>query len=119
MKRLPKQIRRQLDQLVDQAYENELSQALEELAAQVDKWRAGETTAGELAYWIHKHDTGPLREMFKRYNSPFLEPELQTASALRRGLLQESDVPEEVWPYIQNMMAFLQPSAGESDVDDD
>ena len=119
MKRLPKQIKRQLDQLVGQAYENELSQALEELAAQVDKWRAGGTTAGELAYWIHKYDTGPLREMYKRYNSSTIEPELQIASALQRGLFQESDVPEEAWPYLQNAMAFMHRNVGEDDVDDD
>jgi hypothetical protein len=119
MKRLPKQIKWQLNQLVDQAYENELSQALQEFAAQVDKWRASETTAGELAHWIHKYDTGPLREMYKQYNSPHIEPELHIASALQRGLLQESHVPEEVWPYLQNAMAFMRTNVGQDDVEDD
>lgn len=119
MKGLPKQIKRQLDRLVGQAYENELSQALEVLAAQVDKWRAGETTAGELAHWIHEYDTGPLREMYKQYNSPYVGLELHTASALQRGLLQKSDVPDEVWPYLQNAMAFIQANVGADDVDDD
>jgi hypothetical protein len=118
MKPLPKKIRAHLNQLVGQAYENELGQALESLAAQVDRWRAGGTTAGELAHWIHTYDTGPLREMYKRYNSHFVELELQVASALRRGLLQEGDVPQEVWPYLQNARAFFQANAGEDNVDD-
>jgi hypothetical protein len=117
MERLPKQIKRQLNQLVGQAYENELSQALEVLATQVDDWRAGGTTAGELAHWIHQYDTGPLREMYKRYNSGYHE--LQIAGALQEGLLQESDIPEEVWPCLQNAMAFIRDALGEGNVDDD
>ena len=60
-----------------------------------------------------------LREMYKRYNSSTIEPELQIASALQRGLFQESDVPEEAWPYLQNAMAFMHRNVGEDDVDDD
>jgi hypothetical protein len=117
MKRLPKQIKWQLNQLVGQAYENELGWELEALAAQVDQWRAGKITASELARLIHEADTGPLRDLYKGYDTPYRE--LLIASALRRGLLQESDVPEKVWPYLQNAIAFIRETAGEDDVDDD
>jgi len=118
MERLPKQIKWQLDQLVGRAYENELSRELEKLAAQVDQWRAGRIEAGELAHLIHKVDTGPLRDLYKGYhNNPYRE--ILIASALQRGLLQEHDIPEQVWPYLQNAMAFIKVNVGEDDVDDD
>ena len=70
-----------------------------------------------MAHWIHQYDTGPLREMFKRYNSGYHE--LQIASALQAGLLYENDVPQEVWPYLQNAIAFIEDTLGEDDVDDE
>jgi hypothetical protein len=114
----PKKVRWQLNQLVGQAYENELSRELEKLATQFDEWRAGRIGSGELAHTIHKYDTGPLRELYKTYNNN-PDRELLIASALQRGLLHESDVPEEAWPYLQNAIAFIQANVGEDNVDDD
>ena len=73
MEPLPKPIKRQLNTLVGQAYENELSQELEVLAAQVDEWRAGRIAASELARLIHEADTGPLRDLYKGYDTPYRE----------------------------------------------
>jgi hypothetical protein len=115
MRPIPKGIKRHLSTLVGQAYENELARELETLAAQVDEWRAGRLGAGELAHWIHQYDTGPLREMYKRYNSGYHE--LQIAGALQEGLLQESDIPEEVWPYLQGALAFIKTHTDEDHVD--
>ena len=117
MEHLPRQIKWQLNQLVDQAYENELSRELEKLAARVDEWRAGNMTASELAHLIHKADTGPLRDLYKRDVRQYRE--VWIANALQRGLLQERDIPEQVWPYLQNAMAFIQANVDEDDVDDD
>jgi len=117
MERLPKRIEWQLKQLVGQAYENELSQELGRLAAQVDEWRAKRLKASELAQLIHEADTGRLRDLHKGYDTPYHK--VLVAGALQRGLLQESDVPDEMWPYLQNAMAFWKDHLGEDDVDDD
>jgi len=117
MKHLPKQIKRQLNQLVSLAYENELSQELEKLAAHVDEWRAGGIEATELARLVHEYDTGPLLDLHKGYDSPLRE--VLIASALQRGLLEESAIPQAVWPYLQNAIAFIEDTLSEDDVDDE
>jgi hypothetical protein len=117
MQPLPRQIKWHLKQLASQAHENGLSQELAALGAQFDRWRAGEITAGELAWLVHKADTGPLRDLYKRDDRHYQE--VWIASALKRGLLQESDVPQEVWPYLQNALAFIEHNTGGDDVDDE
>jgi hypothetical protein len=116
MEPLPKQIKRQLSALVGQAYENDLAQELEKLAAHVDEWRAGKIEPSELAHLIHEYDTGPLRDLYKGYDTPYRE--VLIASALKRGLLCKSDIPQEVWPYLQNAVAFIENTVGEDNVDD-
>ena len=54
---------------------------------------------------------------YKGYHTPCHE--LLIASALQRELLYESDVPENVWPYLQNAVAFARDHMGDDDVDDD
>jgi hypothetical protein len=89
MEPLPKPIMGHLRRLVGQAYENGLSRELEKLAARVDEWRAARVGSGELAHWIHKLDTGRLRDLYKGYNTPYHE--LLIVSAVNRGPFQKSD----------------------------
>jgi len=117
MNRLPKQIKRHLNQLVSLAYEKELGQELEKLATHVDEWRAGRIKATELARLVHEYSTGPLLDLHKGYDIPYRE--ILIASALQRGLLEENAIPQSVWPYLQNAIAFIEDSLGEDDVDDD
>jgi len=117
MEPLPKPIKGHLRRLVGQAHENELSRELEKLAAQVDEWRAGRLGSGELAHWLHEYDTGPLRDLYKGYNTSYHE--ILIASALQRGILYETGIPEAVWPYLQNAMAFVRDNLDEDNVDDD
>ena len=100
MERYPKRIKRQLNDLVGQAYENELGRELGKLAQHFDEWREGKISAGELTELVHQYHNGPARELWKQYNrNPFTE--LLVASAMVEGILQKEDASEEVWPYIE------------------
>lgn len=100
MKDYPKQIKRQLRELVGQAYENELARELGKLEKRFEDWRAGKICAGELSEIIHRYHNGPARELWGKYNqNPYTE--LLVASAMVEGILQKEDASEEVWPYVE------------------
>ena len=48
---------------------------------------------------IHKYHNGPARELWKKYNSKFVEP--LVAQAIVSGILQKEQVTEETWPYVE------------------
>jgi hypothetical protein len=72
--------------------------------AQFDAWRADQISAGELNDLIHRYDTGIARKLYQQYTNA--SPVLQVAYAIVEGILKEADIPEEVWPYLQNALAF-------------
>src|SRR6266496_3237140 len=102
----PKSIKRQLRALADLAYERELKQALSGLAGQFDAWKQDRLSSSELSDLIHRFDSGVSRDLYKQYNSPRLD--LQVAYAIVQGVLNQEDVPAEVWPYLQNALRFYQ-----------
>ncbi len=104
MKRYSRRIKRQLRELASLAYENELSRELARLANKFDEWRQGRLSAGDLSYLIHQYDIGPSRELFKHYNNGL--PHMQLACAIVHGILNEEDIPEEIWPYIRDALEF-------------
>ncbi len=112
MEELPKRVRRQLKELADMAYERELSQELDKLAQGFEQWRQGNLDAFELNDLIHKHHNGPSRELWKQYH--YSLPHMQVAYAVSAGILREEEIPEEVWPYIEGMLAFYEHNSEET-----
>jgi hypothetical protein len=108
---LPKPIKRQLRELSTQAYERELSHALDKLSTQFDDWQAGKIGPWELTEVIHKFHDGQARDLFKLYESaPDLRPVI--ARAVAEGILTQEDVPGSVWPYIESVVEFYQQESG-------
>jgi hypothetical protein len=105
MQTYPKHIKRKLRELSMLAYEEELKRALTPLAEQFDAWKQGQIGAGELSEQIHRYDTGISRELFKRYNDSSALV-MQVAYAVVEGLLRETDIPQEVMPYLENALHF-------------
>jgi hypothetical protein len=102
MKDYPKRIKVQLRKLMGEAYERELARELTKLATRFGDWQAGQIDAGELNDLIHKHHNGPSREMFNYYNN--VSPSTSVARAVVEGLLAETDIPIDVWSYIEDMV---------------
>jgi hypothetical protein len=99
--------------LLIEAYENELTIELTKLATKFNEWKEGEISAGELSHLIHEYDTGPSRDMFKFYNN--VAPTIVVGRAVAEGLLKEEDIPEEIWPYIQNTVQFWKTNLGDDE----
>ncbi len=111
MKDYPKQVKRQLRDLVGLAYEAELKLALTQLAEQFDTWRENKISSGELSDLIHQYHQGLSRELYNLYdNAPI---DILVASAVARRLIKEEDVSPEVLSCIQNVLEFCRQNLAE------
>ena len=98
----PKNIKRQIRELRAQAHENELANELAKLEVKFADWHAGKINAGELSQFVHEYHNGPARELFNYYNSGY--DDSVVAVALVKGILRESDVPEEVRQHLDTLI---------------
>ncbi len=115
MTNYPKAIKRHIRDLAALAYERELDKALLSLAEQINAWRQRQLSAGELSDQIHRFDTGIARELYTRYHDGYVE--LQVAYAIVTGLIQETEVPRDVWPYLQTALQFYRDLGPGSDME--
>ncbi len=87
----PKHIERLVRDLLAEAYERELQRELRKLDRSFAAWRAGAISSGELSDQVHQYDTGPSRQLFKRYN--VTTPEVTVAYAIVSGILKREEIP--------------------------
>jgi hypothetical protein len=104
MREYPKRVKKQLKELAAKAYEAELCRELATLALRFDEWEAGETDPWELTDQIHQFHNGAARDLCKRYHS--LHADTMVASAVAGGTLKRVDIPDEVWPHIEDLVEF-------------
>ena len=89
-----KKIKKELRQLSEKAYQNQLDHELSILAKSFDDWRNKEIDCFELSDKIHHFHDGPARDLWKRYN--YSKDHLYlVAVAIVKGHIQESEVSEE------------------------
>jgi hypothetical protein len=72
MKDVPKRVKRLLGEAAGAAYEEELRRALLPVAGAFKRWEPGALASGDLSDIIHRFHQGPSRELFLRYNTPYL-----------------------------------------------
>jgi hypothetical protein len=109
MRELPKNIKRQLRDLVGRIYELQLDRALGALAGEFEAWKRKEIDAFELEKRVHQFHQGPARELYVQYGSASsLNLELLVAHAVQEQILSKDDIPAEVLPYLENALAFYQ-----------
>jgi len=107
MQEFPKPVKRKMQELAGQAYENELAQELSKLAEHFEAWKHGEINSFDLSDFIHEFHQGAARELFNRYNTRGSEHVL-VAGAVGRGLLKREDIPDEVWPLLEGLVGRIQ-----------
>lgn len=111
MRELPKNIKRQLRELVALVYERELGRELQALAREFDAWKVNGIDAFELEKRVHQFHQGPARELYGRYaDNPNVE--LIVAGAVEANTIERSEIPEEVLPYLSNAFAFFADANG-------
>ena len=86
--------------LVGLAHETELGRALEVLYGDFQKWKSGEIDSFELSDRIHRFHYGANREIYLRYTGR-LDHRFLIQCALEEGVMQKTDIPKEVWPYLE------------------
>jgi hypothetical protein len=106
---LSKPMKRSLRKLSMEAHEEELRRGLVPLAQSFEEWRAGQVGSGELADLIHEFHNGPVRELFRRYNSGMLK--FTVSSAIARGVLDRQTVPEEVLEFLAREIMYCEEDA--------
>lgn len=96
-----KKERQVLNQLVDLAYERELSQALRDLEQEFARWHNGEASPFAVSDAIHQFHDHRARELYNFYVM-FRNPALTVTIALRNGVLQANEVPAGLLPGLQD-----------------
>lgn len=87
--------RRLVRNLLATAYERELTEALRDVASQVDDWKKGRVNAFDLSDAIHDFHDGIARELWKHYNSGVADLVLLRL-AVERAVLAASEVPSHL-----------------------
>jgi hypothetical protein len=104
MQNYPKNIKRLLREYMIEAYERELHRELAKLDKSFDQWRSGTIGSGELSHRIHHYETGPSRELFKRYN--YGPHDMTVAYAIVVGILNRDEIPSELLEAIERPLSF-------------
>ncbi len=102
MSRLPKKFDKQLQELVNLAYEREANRRLREFSKSIDEWRKGLLGGGELISLIHEFDKGQSKAFTGMYDR--LAPSLLVSRGLVEGFLKKDEVPKELLGILKNAM---------------
>lgn len=95
MDKTNEQLRKELNILVEKAYEAEMTQAVKDLEKVFGKWQSGHISVFELNEAIHRYHQGPAREIYNRYSVKSMS-DLMVAQAIANGLLKEETLSAEM-----------------------
>jgi len=87
-------MRKKLQDLADQAYEEELRQALTPLAEAFERWRSRDASSFEISDLIHEFHQGSSRRIWGTYKA--LKPDALVARAVALRLLARESLPTEI-----------------------
>ncbi|MFZ2169346.1 MAG: hypothetical protein WAW61_06855 [Methylococcaceae bacterium] len=106
MQQYPKNIKRLLREYMVEAYERELHRELAKLDQSFAEWRDGKLGSGELSYRVHQYESGPSRELYKKYN--YSPHDANVAYAIVTGILKRDEIPVEFLQAISNLLVFYE-----------
>ncbi len=108
MKELPKKIKRQLRELTEKAYDEELSRELIKLDQQFMEWKNGEISADDMNYSIHEYHQGPSRKIWSKYQISSNQLAIRVAAAIVEGVLDKTKVEPEVLKHIEREIQTME-----------
>lgn len=94
MKPRGKKTKRGLRDLSQEAFSRQQHAHLQELSDKFDSWRSGLISDDELASFLWDLLSGPSKQLRDRH--AYLDPGILVAGAVADGVLQESDLPEDM-----------------------
>jgi len=103
---ITKSQKRQLRELVDIAYERDLSRCLNEVKNSFDKWENNEITAWDVNDKIHQFHNDIARELYNSYVG-INDPIMSVAFGIRQGVIDISEVNIQCVPIIEEILALF------------
>ena len=70
------------------------------------RWEQRELGSGELSELIHKFHQGPARDLYLRYNTPYLRTSV--AYAIVAGILDRTAIPAELLDHLAGAIEFYE-----------
>ena len=101
-----KKVKKLIREFAAEAHERELHRELTKLDRRFAEWRAGRLGSGELSDEIHQYETGPSRELFKRYNGEL--PDMMVAYAITAGILERREMPAELLEALSGPLQYFE-----------
>jgi len=105
MKEYPKKIKKLIREFAVEAHEQELHRELTKLDLRFAEWRNGQLGSGALSDEIHQYESGPFRELFKRYNGDL--PDMMVAYAIVVGILKREEIPAELLEALTGPLEYF------------
>lgn len=105
MREYTRKIKKLIREFAAEAHERELHRELASLDRHFAEWRKGKLGSGALSDEIHQYETGPSRELFKRYNGDL--PDMMVAYAIAAGILKREEIPAELLEALTNPLAYF------------
>jgi len=105
MREYSKKIKKLIREFAAEAHERELHRELTKLDLRFAEWRNGQLGSGALSDEIHQYETGPSRELFKRYNGGLLD--MMVAYSIIAGILKREEIPAEVLEALASPLEYF------------
>ena len=105
MREYPKKIKKMIREFAAEAHERELHRELAKLDRHFAEWRNGQLGSGALSIEVHEYETGPSRELFKRYNGEL--PDMMVAYAAAAGILKREEIPAELLEALHGPLEYF------------
>lgn len=105
MREYSKKVKKLIREFAAEAHERELHRELTRLDRRFAEWRVGRLSSGELSNEIHQYETGPSRELFKRYNGDL--PDMMVAYAIAADILERREIPAELLDALSNLLEYF------------
>ncbi len=105
MREYPKKIKQLIREFAAEAHERELHRELSKLDRHFTEWRNGRLGSGALSNEVHQYETGPARELFKRYNGEL--PDMMVAYAIAAGILKREEIPAELLEALAGPLEYF------------
>ncbi len=107
MQHMTKSQQKHLRELAGLCYETEMTNALDELKIDFEKWRNGEMTVWDLSEKIHKFHDGTARDLYKFYELSG-DPRNSVARGVSIGILKMDDIQEDCHPLLERLVEYYE-----------
>lgn len=105
MPAMSKKQKKHLQDLSDRCHELEMSEALNELFDDFQKWKKGEIDVWDLNEKIHQHHDGTARSLYKFYDV-LKNPQNAVARCVFKGVIKMDDVQEDCHQFLERHIEY-------------